>query len=180
MWLSSWFWSAASQLTYTSSLIKRRYFKSISLSKRHCEVDRTGVKWGKQTGEIEGMKTIIGLWRSKAINCGEIRHLEWFAGKPSERMWYGKAWREKRKGACWVLGGDSQHDLYNHMVAFSFLHSFAIKTSDLLWEMMHQHLLEAPSGLNPRHKVSRSVADCKINFRNVRNTRVCSCFFFFC
>lgn len=61
---------------------------------------KTGVKWGKQT-EAEGMKAIIGLWRSKAINCGEIRRLEWFAGKPSERMWYGNAWREKVPAGCW-------------------------------------------------------------------------------
>lgn len=41
------------------------------------------------------MKAIIGLWRSKAINCGEIRRLEWFAGKPSEGIGYGNAGRKK-------------------------------------------------------------------------------------
>lgn len=62
---------------------------------------RTRVKWGKQTREAEGMKAIIGLWRSKAINCGEIRRLEWFAGKPSEGIGYGIAGRKKVPAECW-------------------------------------------------------------------------------
>lgn len=32
------------------------------------------------------MESIIGLWRSEAINCGEIRGLKKFAGKSSERI----------------------------------------------------------------------------------------------
>lgn len=83
------------QPLYASSFIKGRPFK-IHL---FIEAPRWGLKWGKQTAEAEGMKAIIGLWRSKAINCGEIRRLEWFAGKPSEKSVIRK--RLERKGACW-------------------------------------------------------------------------------
>lgn len=40
--------------------------------------------------------------------------------------------RLERKGACWVLGGDSQRDLYNHTwVPSHFGTPLPSKTSDL-------------------------------------------------
>lgn len=90
----------SSFLTCICILFNKEKFFQIHLFIEAPLCGRTSVKWGKQTGEAEGMKAIIGLWRSKAINCGEIRRLEWFAGKPSEGIGYGNAGRKKVPAGC--------------------------------------------------------------------------------
>lgn len=63
--------------------------------KRHCKVQPEWI--GKQQKwEAEGMESIIGLWRSEAINCGEKGGLKKFTGKSSDRIWLARRWWEKK------------------------------------------------------------------------------------
>lgn len=123
-----------------------------------------------QKWEAEGMESIIGLWRSEVINCGEIGGLKRFAGRSSESIWLVWRWWEKLPAEHWKELLCMICSVLNRCFLIFFFFFFLLHCHQT--DMTHQHLHKAVSGSNPLFLacVSCFVVNCKMNFWNVTKT----------